>query len=194
LKKQKTKEAGHWANLRRHYLGKASDFISFVQGLIRYQHLPAADAAKQVLSALKVVDYYEESEYEPDNNPVENIAELLKVANRFGSVKEFADYARKISAASKSKTGVALGTCHAAKGLEFERVFLVECNDGLFPHIKAEDSQSERNVFFVGCSRAERELTITYSGRPSPFLGEESETQSETAAEQGGKAVAECLR
>jgi superfamily I DNA/RNA helicase len=146
------------------------DFTSFLHSLSRYRDLKPDETLKQILSALKAVEYYHDEESTPDNDPVGNLVELVKLAARHGSIKEFLDYCRRASAASKSKKGVALSTCHSAKGMEFNTVYLVGCQDGMMPHAKATDLDEERNIFFVACSRAERELHISYSGQPSPFL------------------------
>jgi DNA helicase-2/ATP-dependent DNA helicase PcrA len=146
------------------------DFVQFIHSLSRYRDLKPDEALKQVLSALKAVEYYHEEESTPDNDPVGNLVELVKLAAKHSSVKEFLDYCRRASAASKSKRGIALATCHAAKGLEFHTVYLTGCQEGMMPHAKSDDLEGERNVFFVACSRAERELHISYAGQPSPFL------------------------
>lgn len=145
------------------------NFVQFIHGLSRYRSLPAGEATKKILIDLHAYDYYS-AEESIDNSPIDNLKDLCKIASRFQTLKEFLDYARKASAASKTKRGVALGTCHAAKGLEWSRVFVIGCQEGLMPHTKASDEQEEKNIFFVSASRAERELIITYSGKPSPFL------------------------
>lgn len=145
------------------------EFTRFIHSLSRYKDLPAGDAAKQLIQALKAIDHYAEEE-SIDNDPVSNLNELVKIAGRHSDIKSFLDYARKVTAASKSKRGVALATLHAAKGLEFSRVYMVQCAEGILPHAKSDDLLSEKNCFFVGASRAERELTITYAGVPSVFL------------------------
>ena len=151
-------------------LKSLSEFVAFVHSLSRYRSLPADEALKQVLGVLKVGDYYVEEEQTPDNDPLANLSELVKIAKRFQTIKEFLDYVRRVTAASKKKSGVALATCHAAKGLEFQNVYFVGVNDGVLPHAKSTDLEEERCIYFVGCSRAERRLVITYSGPPSPFL------------------------
>lgn len=80
-----------------------------------------------------------------------------------------------------TKDCIALGTLHAAKGLEFRAVGLLGCNDELVPHpsalAAADNAESkavalarERQLFYVGCTRARDILRITYAGEPSPFL------------------------
>jgi DNA helicase-2/ATP-dependent DNA helicase PcrA len=81
--------------------------------------------------------------------------------------------------------GVTLASLHAAKGLEWDCVFLVGCSDGLIPISLAEGPeavQEERRLMYVGLTRARRELRLSWAGarnpggragrRPSRFLDE----------------------
>ena len=81
--------------------------------------------------------------------------------------------------------GVTLASLHAAKGLEWDCVFMVGCSDGLIPISMAEGPeavQEERRLMYVGLTRARRELRLSWSGarnpggrvsrRPSRFLDE----------------------
>jgi DNA helicase-2/ATP-dependent DNA helicase PcrA len=80
---------------------------------------------------------------------------------------------------------VAMMTLHNAKGLEFPIVFVTGLEDGLFPLARAYDDpkqiEEERRLFYVGITRAEKKLYLTYAdhrrrngellpGRPSAFL------------------------
>ena len=74
---------------------------------------------------------------------------------------------------------VVLSTIHSAKGLEWDTVFLVGFEDGVLPHVSAEDVEEERRVAYVGVTRAKHRLGLTYAAerygdkaRPSPFLFE----------------------
>jgi DNA helicase-2/ATP-dependent DNA helicase PcrA len=84
--------------------------------------------------------------------------------------------------------GISLMTLHAAKGLEFDTVFLVALESGLFPLQRAVDAASgsleeERRLFYVGVTRARRRLVLSHATTrmmhgqemyttPSPFLRE----------------------
>ncbi|MFO0962762.1 MAG: UvrD-helicase domain-containing protein [Phycisphaerales bacterium] len=82
---------------------------------------------------------------------------------------------------------VTLMTLHAAKGLEFDLVAVVGCEEGLLPHARSregdEDIEEERRLCFVGMTRARRRLLLTHAARravrglrqsciESPFLQE----------------------
>jgi DNA helicase-2/ATP-dependent DNA helicase PcrA len=81
---------------------------------------------------------------------------------------------------------ITLMTLHNAKGLEYPVVFVAGCEEGVFPHSRAIDEggiEEERRLFYVGVTRAMRELYLTYARRrrlfgepmaslPSSFLEE----------------------
>lgn len=67
--------------------------------------------------------------------------------------------------------GVALATLHAAKGLEWPKVYLIGVSAEVLPwHASAVDE--ERRLFYVGVTRAQESLALTYYGVASPFLAE----------------------
>jgi DNA helicase II / ATP-dependent DNA helicase PcrA len=70
---------------------------------------------------------------------------------------------------------VTLMTLHNAKGLEFPIVFMIGCEDGVFPHSRAIDEgalEEERRLAYVGITRAMRDLYITYARRRNVFGAE----------------------
>ncbi len=126
---------------------------------------------------------------------LENLEELVGVAREYdasaedASVEEFLQQVALFTAQdsiSDDEGVVTLMTLHNAKGLEYDMVFLIGMEDGVFPHsrsIEAGDIEEERRLFYVGVTRARRELYLThartramYGGRewnvPSRFLGE----------------------
>ena len=146
------------------------EFVQFIHSLSRYRDLAPGDALKKILDALGAWSYYAEEEITPDNDPIANLTELVKLAAKHRTIKEFLDYCRKVTAASKSKRGVSLATVHGFKGMEADVVYVVGVSEGMLPHSKATDLEEERNIWFTACSRPRTRLVITYSGSPSPFL------------------------
>ena len=89
---------------------------------------------------------------------------------------------------------VSLMTMHASKGLEFNVVFIVGCEDGYIPFMKNESEQidinEERRLFYVAMTRAREQLFLTYTKKrkiygksmmrkPSPFLNDIGEKLKE---------------
>lgn len=78
--------------------------------------------------------------------------------------------------------GVAVSTLHSAKGMEYDRVYILDLCEGVIPWHKAvlpEDLEEERRMLYVGMTRARRELILGYSQKrlgkaacPSRFLKE----------------------
>lgn len=67
--------------------------------------------------------------------------------------------------------GVTLASLHAAKGLEWDTVFLVGCSDGLLPITMAEtpdEIEEERRLLYVGVTRARQRLVLSYSRARTP--------------------------
>jgi DNA helicase-2/ATP-dependent DNA helicase PcrA len=73
---------------------------------------------------------------------------------------------------------ITLATLHAAKGLEWERVYLIGASEGILPLSNSGSTLTdaviaeERRLFYVGMTRAKADLHITYRGQASRFLAE----------------------
>lgn len=70
---------------------------------------------------------------------------------------------------------VQLMTVHAAKGLEFDKVYIPDCNESVFPHgtmLDIQDCEEERRIFYVAMTRAKKSLELLYltGTRESPRL------------------------
>ena len=74
----------------------------------------------------------------------------------------------------KGSDGVSLHTMHGSKGLEFENVYMVQCNSGTIPSAKATSVEEERRLFYVGMTRAKHKLTVSSIGTkgPSSFISQ----------------------
>ena len=109
---------------------------------------------------------------------LENVGELINAAAEYDGQAEqpsLIDYLQQISLFSDADAydpaggRVALMTLHAAKGLEFENVFIVGVEQGLLPHERTnahedpDELEEERRLFFVGITRAKTNLLISYA-------------------------------
>ena len=107
---------------------------------------------------------------------IDNVTELINAAARYDKETEtpsLIDYLQQISLFSDVDSydttvdRVAMMTLHAAKGLEFENVFITGLEDGLLPHERSstdpEELEEERRLFFVGITRAKTSLNISYA-------------------------------
>jgi ATP-dependent DNA helicase UvrD/PcrA len=92
------------------------------------------------------------------------------------TIRDFLDeLERRYGSTGEERRGVHLLTLHRAKGLEFEAVFIPRVEEKELP-IKLARTEAEiaeeRRLLYVGMTRAKRQLTLTWSGRPSRFLQE----------------------
>ena len=100
-----------------------------------------------------------------------DLARLVRLAESFdGDVAGYTAMLHERFGASAGR-GVHLLTLHRAKGLEFEAVYIPFVEEGELP-IRRGDVEEERRLLYVGLTRAKRHLVVTWSGKPSRFLGE----------------------
>jgi DNA helicase II / ATP-dependent DNA helicase PcrA len=172
------------------------DFSRMIDELASLRDQPAEEVIEQLL---KRVDYREHLKADSRDNGEDRLAnldELISAAREFDQTQEglsIQDFLAEITLASavdrwdEDSGAVTLMTLHAAKGLEFPVVFIVALENGILPHSRAgeHDNQieEERRLFFVGITRARRELYLsrcvvrTFRGQqqatfPSKFLEE----------------------
>ncbi|MHA1558691.1 MAG: ATP-dependent helicase [Alphaproteobacteria bacterium] len=109
-----------------------------------------------------------------DESRIDNINEFIEALNDFTTLNAFLDHISLVMDHNKGTAtfdGVTIMTLHAAKGLEFQVVFLPGWQEGLFPHPRAiqEDGgfgvEEERRLAYVGMTRARKKLIISYSYR-----------------------------
>ncbi len=106
-----------------------------------------------------------------NENRLENIKELLSAMKEFDNLESFLEHVSLATSVDQEWEGekINMMTMHAAKGLEFEVVFLPGWEEGLFPHQKSieEKGQSgleeERRLAYVGLTRAKKKVIISFS-------------------------------
>lgn len=109
---------------------------------------------------------------------VENVKELKSVAADFENLTQFLESVslmegkvspEKSYEQKKEKDFVTMMTIHAAKGLEFDNVFIIGMEEGLFPHsrslIDPSEIEEERRLAYVGMTRARKKLYLTYASQ-----------------------------
>ena len=145
-----------------------------------------------------------------DGERLENIHELVTLATKYDifppeeAVEKLlgdAALASDQDSLMKSEKAVKLMTVHAAKGLEFQYVFVTGLEQDLFPHrrmsagaVSKEDGEEERRLFYVAVTRAKKKLFLSYASvrtifgqrqvnAPSEFLSDidDAHTEHETA-------------
>lgn len=129
-------------------------------------------AMREVLSRFKYLDYlkqYSKADSMDYTSRVENIEQLIYSASQKETIVDYLEEAALVKEdkedESEKNFGVNLSTVHASKGLEYFVVFVVACEEELFPHWKSKDSdtglQEERRLMYVAVSRAERYLFLS---------------------------------
>lgn len=144
---------------------------------------------------LKVQDLYEVLEELADQ------AKGYKTFDEwFAHIREYTENLKEqAKKQSAEKKGVVISTLHSIKGLEFDKVFIMDVNEGSIPYHKAvseSDIEEERRLFYVGMTRAREELQLLLVKErhekklePSRFL-RESGLLPESGRQKGEQAAA----
>ncbi len=140
---------------------------------------PVADLVKEIVEQLGLISQYRKSSDPKDiaraENLIEFVASVNEFAERFASENErqallvdflpFVALQTDLDKVSDEVDSVRLMTLHNAKGLEFETVYIAGLEDELLPHRMSMDTveeiEEERRLFYVGITRAKRELILS---------------------------------
>ncbi|MDC0326813.1 UvrD-helicase domain-containing protein [Candidatus Pelagibacter sp.] len=106
-----------------------------------------------------------------NENRLENIKELLSAMKEFDNLESFLEHVSLATSIDQDWDGekINMMTMHAAKGLEFDVVFLPGWEEGLFPHQKSIEEkgqnglEEERRLAYVGITRAKKKAIISFS-------------------------------
>jgi len=152
---------------------------------------PHEEFAQIVLEESGYVDMWKAERTVEAAGRLENLKELTRSMEEFPSLAAFLEHVSLVLDAESDEAGerVTLMTLHAAKGLEFDVVFLPGWEEGLFPHQRSHDEngraglEEERRLAYVGLTRARRQVHIYFAAnrrirglwqatQPSRFLDE----------------------
>ncbi len=145
--------------------------------------MPVGDLLEALLDETGYLDALEAERTIEAQGRLENLQELVEVAREFdGTAQETEDtldvFLQQVALVADADTRrddeglVTLMTLHNAKGLEYPIVFMIGCEEGVFPHSRSIDEgalEEERRLCYVGITRAERDLTLTYARRRNVF-------------------------
>jgi len=153
----------------------SASLLSFIDLIDRCTALTASKKFNDILKILLDESGYMEMLKNDKNinalSKIENIKELIVAMDDYASIEEFLEHIALVSAVDETQNDskVSLMTLHAAKGLEYEFVFLPGWEEGLFPHQKTIDElgnkgiEEERRLAYVGITRAKKNLNISTS-------------------------------
>ncbi|MEL6287372.1 MAG: UvrD-helicase domain-containing protein, partial [Pseudomonadota bacterium] len=170
--------------------------------------MPHTELAETILDESGYTAMWQKDKSPQAFTRLENLKELIRFMEQFENMPGFLEHVSLVMDAETDGDGdrVSLMTLHAAKGLEFDTVFLPGWEEGLFPHQRSLDEsgkaglEEERRLAYVGITRAKRRARITFaqnrrvhglwqSAIPSRFvdeLPEENVDVEEASASYGG--------
>ncbi len=162
---------------------KLLNFVGFVEGLAnKMNETSAYEIAKELVEESGIVRDLQQSPEVESESKLENIRELLSAIKEYEveareergeervSIVEYLNQVALLTDADvddDDSPKVTLMTVHAAKGLEFDVVFVTGMEEGLFPSQNSQNSEreieEERRLFYVAVTRAKRLCYLTYA-------------------------------
>ena len=132
---------------------------------------PHHELAEMILEESGYTDMWQKDRTAEAAGRLENLKELVRSMEEFPDLGGFLEHISLVMDAADQKTGerVSIMTLHAAKGLEFDTVYLPGWEEGLFPHQRALDEsgraglEEERRLAYVGLTRAKRRLKLYFA-------------------------------
>jgi len=166
--------------------------------------LPHTELAEMVLDESGYTDMLKADKSAEAPGRLDNLKEFVRSMEGFESLAAFLEHVSLVMEIAQDESGdrINLMTLHAAKGLEFDTVFLPGWEEGLFPSQRTMDEnglaglEEERRLAYVGLTRARKRLCISFaanrrvhgqwqSALPSRFLKEIPESHIEMTMDEG---------
>ncbi|MEC4985199.1 MAG: DNA helicase PcrA [Oscillatoria sp. PMC 1068.18] len=161
--------------------GRAAKSVhKFAQMIQRFQveinNLEATEIVREIMSESGYIENLKKQGTDEADNRLENVEELYNAVYQFQEENQDTTLTGFLASASlasdldnlkEGEKAVSLMTLHSAKGLEFPVVFLVGLEQGLFPNHRTIDDpialEEERRLCYVGITRAQEQLFLTYT-------------------------------
>ncbi len=190
-------------------LGAASAKVAaFQEILVKIRHavntLPTSEAVRFCIEASGIQKMYS-GKTEEDAEHLGNVRELANLAAKYEGDEPPTGIERLLEEAAlqseqdeldinRDKGGISLMTVHAAKGLEFDAVFVVGMEQGLFPSLRNDESrdpEEERRLFYVALTRARKHLFLSYAYERTKYGTRESALPSEFLSDIDARLLAD---
>ena len=225
---QACREAGMIETLSKRAAAAISRFVTLIDVFTTSVHLPLGDLIIEIVDNCGFTAYLEKIDEKTGEDRSANVDELINEAREFqqnfdedksenaedptANVENQTDLeafleqvalVSEVDGLDQDTNKVLMMSLHAAKGLEFPSVFIVGVEHGILPHERSMDDnaslEEERRLLFVGITRAEQQLQISYSQRrtfrgqtriasPSQFLYELPRDDMQCTLPSGGLA------
>ncbi len=169
--------------------------------------MPHAELARQLLDESGYTAMYQAEKSADAAGRLENLSELVRAMEEYDTLGAFLEHVSLVmdNEGARDDPKVTIMTIHAAKGLEFDTVFLVGWEEGLFPSQRALDEggtrslEEERRLAYVAITRARRQAVIIHAANrriygqwtssiPSRFVGELPDAHIEVETTMSGGA------
>ncbi|MBT4694621.1 MAG: UvrD-helicase domain-containing protein, partial [Planctomycetaceae bacterium] len=226
---QACREAGMIETLSKRAAAAISRFVTLIDVFTTSVHLPLGDLIIEIVDNCGFTKYLEKIDEKTGEDRSANVDELINEAREFQQhfdedksenadqdnaaitenqtdLEAFLEQVALVSEVDgfdQDTNKVLMMSLHAAKGLEFPSVFIVGVEHGILPHERSMDDdtslEEERRLLFVGITRAEQQLQISYCQRrtfrgqtriasPSQFLYELPRDDMQCTLPAGGLA------
>ena len=184
--------------------------VSLLGQFVRWREMAETVTPSELLRTVVIESGYEEmlnkDRSAESAGRLENLTELARAMEEYGTLTDFLEHVSLVMDNDRADEGekVTIMTMHAAKGLEFDHVFLPGWEEGVFPSQRAIDEgglaslEEERRLAYVAITRAKRRCTIFHAANrriygqwtssiPSRFIGElpDEHVESETTMSGG---------
>jgi DNA helicase II / ATP-dependent DNA helicase PcrA len=170
-----------------------SRFTELIEELrAEFEGDPVADLLKALLERSGYLDALRAERTIEAEGRIENLEELVGVAAEFDANRQvegpselepLEEFLQAISLYTdqddlkRDESKVTLMTLHNAKGLEYDAVFIIGCEEGVFPHsrsLEEGNEEEERRLAYVGITRARKRLWMTHARSRRMFAGRET--------------------
>ncbi len=170
-----------------------SRFTELIEELrAEFEGGPVADLLKALLERSGYLDALRAERTIEAEGRIENLEELVGVASEFDAnralegpseISPLEEFLQAISLYTdqddlrRDESKITLMTLHNAKGLEYDAVFIIGCEEGVFPHsrsLEEGNEEEERRLAYVGITRARKRLWLTHARSRRMFAGRET--------------------